>query len=85
MIMCLFGKDYFCQLLLLFLLFSLFLIFLLLFMDPTALFDAIHESHFTILTNFYLYLPYFQQKNFNFNKISGFQTDPTYETCSFII
>ena len=82
MITCLFGKDYFCQLLLLF---SLFFIFLLLFMDPTALFDIIYGSHFTILTNFYLYLPYFQQKNFNFNKISEFQMDPTYETCSFII
>ena len=31
---------------------------------PTALLDTIHESYFTISANFYLYLQYFQQKNF---------------------
>ena len=31
-------------------------LFLLLFMSPTALFSTIHESHWTILANFYLYL-----------------------------
>ena len=45
-----FGKDYFCQFIL------LFSLFLLLFMGPTTLFDTIHESHDTITTNFYLYL-----------------------------
>ena len=30
-------------------------------MDSTALFDTIHESHYTISTNFYFYLQYFQQ------------------------
>ena len=42
---------------------------------PIALFDTIHESHYTISANFYLYLQYFQQKVFNFSKISGSQTD----------
>ena len=45
-------------------------------MSFTALFGIIHESHGIISTNFYLYLQYFQQKNFNFNKISGSQIDP---------
>ena len=66
---CLFGQLIFCQL---FLLFSL---FLLLFMDPTAIFCTIYRSYCTISTNIYLYLRYLQQKVFNFNKISGFQTD----------
>ena len=43
---------------------------------PIVLFDTIHKSHCTTLANFYLYLQYFQQKNFNFNKISESQTDP---------
>ena len=43
---------------------------------PTALFGTIHESQCTILVNFYLYLQYFQQNVFSFNKINGFQTDP---------
>ena len=30
-------------------------------MDPIAIFGTIHESYYTILTKFYLYLPYFQQ------------------------
>ena len=38
----------------------------------------IHESHCTILANFYLYLQYFQQKVFSFSKISGSQTNPKY-------
>ena len=46
-------------------------------MSLTALFSTIHESHYTILANFYLYLQYFQQKNFNFNKINGSQIDPS--------
>ena len=33
-------------------------------MDPTALFDTIHKSYYTILANFYVYLQYFQQKVF---------------------
>ena len=51
------------------------------------IFATIHESHYTfqhyswvthytILTNFYLYLQYFQQKVFSFSKISGSQTNP---------
>ena len=30
-------------------------------MGPIALFGTIHGSHYTILTDFYLYLQYFQQ------------------------
>ena len=44
-------------------------------MDFTALFGTIYESYYTISTNSYLYLQYFQQKIFGFNKISGSQTD----------
>ena len=62
--------DYILQLIL------LFNLFLLLFIGPTALFSTIHGSHCTISANFYLYLQYFQQKVFNFSKISGFQMDP---------
>ena len=40
-----------------------------------ALFDTIHGSHCFILASFYFYLQYFQQKNFNFNKISRSWTD----------
>ena len=43
-------------------------------MDPTILFGTIHKSHYIILANFYFYLQYFQQKNFQFqqnNKISN--------------
>ena len=50
--------------------------FFLLFMDLNALFGTIYEFYCIISTNFYLYLHYFQQKVYNFNKISGFQTDP---------
>ena len=67
---CPFGKNYFCQLIL------LFDLFLLLFIDLTALFGIIHRFYCIILVNFYLYLQYFQQKNFNFNKISGSPMDP---------
>ena len=49
---------------------------MLLFKGLIALFNTIHGSHYTISTNIYLYLQYFQQKVFNFNKISGFQIDP---------
>ena len=54
--------------------FTIQLIFAIIY-GPTILFGIIHESHYTISTNFYLYLQYFQQKVFNFNKINGFQTD----------
>ena len=30
------------------------------FMSSTTLFGTIHESHYTILINFYIYLQYFQ-------------------------
>ena len=39
-------------------------------MGPTTLFSTIYGFHSTISANFYLYLQYFQQKNFNFRKIS---------------
>ena len=45
-----------------------FSLFLLLFIDFTALFSIIHESHRTILVNFYFYLHHFQQKNFQFQQ-----------------
>ena len=70
---CAFEMDYFCQLIL------LFSLFLLLFMDLTTFFGIIHESHYTISANFYLYLQYFQRKVFSFSKISGFQMDTRYE------
>ena len=73
-----FGKNYFCQLIL------LFSLFLLLFMSPIALFDTIYGSHCTISANFYLYLLYFQQKVFSFNKISWCQTDPKYKFFFFL-
>ena len=44
-------------------------------MSSTALFDIIHGFYYTILTNFYLYVQYFQQKFFSFSKINGSQTD----------
>ena len=56
----------------------LFNLFLLLFIGPTILFDTIHKSHCTISANFYIYLQYFQQKVFSFNKISRSQTDPQF-------
>ena len=52
----------------------LFSTFLLLFIGHTILFDTIHKSHCTISINLYLYLLYFQQKVFNFSKISRSQT-----------
>ena len=45
-------------------------------MGLTTLFGTIHGSHCTISAKFYLYLQYFQQKVFNFSKISGSQTNP---------
>ena len=63
---CPFGMDYFCQLIL------LFNLFLQLFISHTALFDTILKSYYTISVNFYLYLQYFQKKNFSFSKINGF-------------
>ena len=45
-------------------------------MSFIVLFDTIHEPYYIISTNIYLYLQYFQQKIFNFNKINEFQTDP---------
>ena len=64
-----FSKNYFYQLIL------LFNLFLLLFMSLITLFNIIYGFHYIILANFYLYLPYFQQKNFSFNKISRSQMD----------
>ena len=46
-----------------------------LFLGPYVLFGTIHGFHCIISANFYLYLPYIQQKNFSFNKISGSQID----------
>ena len=43
-------------------------------MSLTALFGTIYGLHFSILTNFYLYLQYFQKEVFNFTKIRGIQT-----------
>ena len=43
---------------------------MLLFIYLTTLFDIIYGFHYTISTNFYIYLQYFQQKIFNLNKIS---------------
>ena len=54
----------------------LFNLFLFLFIGLIIFFNTIYESLCIILVKFYLYLSYFQQKNFNFNKISGSQTDP---------
>ena len=45
-------------------------------MGSTTLFGTIHRFHYIISANFYLYLQYFQQKNFSFNKISGSQSEP---------
>ena len=44
------GKNYFYELIL------LFNLFLLLFLNSIVLLDIIHRSHYTILTNFYIYL-----------------------------
>ena len=66
---CPFGKNNFCQLIL------ICNLFLVLFMGFIALFGIIHGSHYTISTNFYLYLQYFQQKVFSFSKINKSQTD----------
>ena len=52
----------------------LFNFFLVLFINLTVLFGIIHGFQCTISTNLYIYLQYFQQKIFNFSKISGFQT-----------
>ena len=58
-----FGKNDFCQ-----------LIFTII--DRSyCTFDTIYGSNCTILTNFYIYLQYFQQKVFNFSKINESQTD----------
>ena len=51
---CVFGKNYFCQPIL------LFSLFFLLIMNPTTLFDTIYRSHCIISANFYIYLQYFQ-------------------------
>ena len=44
-------------------------------MSFIALFGTIYRSYCIISANFYIYLQYFQQKNFNFNKISKSQID----------
>ena len=36
---------------------------------PIVLFGTIYKFHCTISANFYIYLQYFQQKFFSFNKI----------------
>ena len=64
------SKNYFCQLIL------LFNLFLLLFIDFTALFGIIHESHYTISVNFYLYIQYFQQKKFQFQQNKQISNEP---------
>ena len=71
-IKCLFGKNYFCQFIL------LFSLFLLLFMGLTALFGTIYGFHCIISINFYLYLQYFQQKFSSFSKINESQMDLKY-------
>ena len=45
-------------------------------MSFTVFFGTIHGFHCTISANFYIYLQYFQQKVFNFSKISRSQIDP---------
>ena len=55
--------------------FTIHVIFVIIY-EPIILFSTIYGAHCTILTNFYFYLQYFQQKVFSFNKISGPQTDP---------
>ena len=45
-------------------------LFLLTYFTIQLIFTTIYESHCTISMNFYLYLLYFQQKIFSFNKIS---------------
>ena len=72
---CSFGKNNFCQIIL------LFNLFLVLFIGSTALFSIIHGSHYIISANFYLYLQYFQQKVFSFSKINKSQTDPKSVSC----
>ena len=45
-------------------------------MGPIVIFCIIHWFYCTISANFYLYLQYFQQKNFSFSKISKSQSEP---------
>ena len=40
-------------------------------MGLTALFSITHEFHYTISTNFYIYLQYFQQKVISFRVYLG--------------
>ena len=63
-----------------FLFILLFSLFLLLFIILIIHFNTIYGYHCIILNNFYLYLLYFQQKVFNFNQISRFQTGPNLNT-----
>ena len=55
--------------------FTIQLIFVTIHESHCIFFGTIYGSHYTILANFYLYLQYFQQKNFSFNKISQSQID----------
>jgi len=41
-----------------------------------CIFGTIYKFYYIILANFYIYLQYFQQKKFSFNKKSKSQTDP---------
>ena len=52
-------------------------------MSLIALFGTIYGSHYTISVKFYLYLQYFQQKNFSFSKISESQTNTTFSKLGF--
>ena len=61
-IQCPFGKDYFCQLIL------LFNLFLLLFIGLTAFFSTIHYSHCTILANFLPLFTVLLAKKFQFQQ-----------------
>ena len=54
-------------------------------MSLTVLFGTIHEVHYIISVNFYLYLQYFQQKVFNFNKINKFQKTLEPDICADIM
>ena len=45
-------------------------------MGSTALFGIIYKSYYTISTNFYLYLQYFQQKSFQFQQTKRIPNRP---------
>ena len=49
---------------------------MLLFIDLTVLFSIIHNPHYTISVNFYLYIQYFQQKKFQFQQNKQISNEP---------